>query len=102
MEAPLRFPAAFRWGAATAAHQIEGDCRNNHWWAWEQEGGHIADGSVSGIACDHWGRVEADADLSAMLGHNGQRLSIEWSRIEPAEGQFDAAARNGVLAESHG
>ncbi|MEO6027984.1 MAG: glycoside hydrolase family 1 protein [Candidatus Binatia bacterium] len=92
MDAPLEFPAAFRWGAATAAHQIEGDCRNNHWWAWEQEGGHIADGSVSGAACDHWNRVIADADLVRSLGHNAHRLSIEWSRIEPTEGEIDHAA----------
>ncbi len=87
-----RFPADFRWGAATSAHQIEGDCRNNHWWAWEQEGGHVLDGSVSGVACDHWNRVEEDAELTASLEHNAQRLSLEWSRIEPACGEFDAAA----------
>jgi beta-glucosidase len=92
MRAPLVFPAAFRWGAATAAHQIEGDCRNNHWWAWEQEGGHITDGSVSGIACDHLHRIQEDAALTAELGHNAQRLSIEWSRVEPSEGTFDPAA----------
>jgi beta-glucosidase len=92
MLAPLEFPAAFRWGAATAAHQIEGDCRNNHWWAWEQEGGRIADGSTSGIACDHWNRVRSDADLARTLGHNAHRLSLEWSRIEPSEGEVDRGA----------
>ena len=92
MPAARAFPAAFHWGAATSAHQIEGNCRNNHWWVWEQEGSHIADGSVSGIACDHWNRGETDAELAAALGHNAQRLSIEWSRIEPAEGEFDTAA----------
>lgn len=92
MTATRLFPADFRWGAATSAHQIEGDCRNNHWWAWEHEGGHVADGSVSGVACDHWNRIEEDAGLAAALAHNAQRLSLEWSRIEPAEGEFDAGA----------
>ena len=92
MDAPLEFPAAFRWGAATAAHQIEGDCRDDHWRAWEQEGGHIADGSVSGVACDHWNRVVQDADRTRALGHDAQRPALVWSRIEPAEGERAVAA----------
>ena len=51
--ARLSFPEGFVWGSATSAHQVEGQCVGNHWWAWEQEGlrtragGFIADGSVS-------------------------------------------------------
>ena len=29
------FPDGFRWGTATAAHQIEGGNVNNDWWRWE-------------------------------------------------------------------
>lgn len=84
-----RFPAGFLWGAATAAHQVEGNCTNNHWWAWEQEGGHIRGGGVSGIACDHYRRFDDDFRLGAELGHTAERISVEWSRLEPEEGRFD-------------
>ena len=33
----LRFPDGFYWGCATSSHQVEGNNRNNQWWAWEQE-----------------------------------------------------------------
>jgi beta-glucosidase len=89
--ADIHFPSGFLWGCATSSHQVEGNCTNNDWWAWEQEGGHIRDGSVSGLACDHYNRFEEDFDLARELGHNAHRLSIEWSRIEPEEGRWDMA-----------
>ncbi len=49
----LKFPDGFYWGCATSSHQVEGNNRNNQWWAWEQEGGNIRDGTTSGLACDH-------------------------------------------------
>jgi len=85
----LRFPKGFLWGCATAAHQVEGNNTKNNWWQWEQEGGHIKGGDVSGIACDHYNRFDSDFALAQELGHNAHRLSIEWSRIEPEEGQWD-------------
>jgi len=87
----IAFPPGFLWGCATASHQVEGNCTKNHWWAWEQEGGHIRDGSVSGLACDHYNRFEEDFALARELGHNAHRISIEWSRIEPEEGRWDSA-----------
>src|SRR3990172_11331597 len=86
----LRFPDGFYCGCATSSHQVEGNNRNNQWWAWEQEGGHIKDGSVSGPACDHYNRFEEGFALAEELGHNAHRFSIEWSRIEPEEGRWDA------------
>ncbi len=83
------FPEGFLWGAATSAHQVEGNNTNNHWWAWEQEGGHIHDGSVSGRACDHYNLYETDFELARELGHTVHRFSIEWSRIEPREGKWN-------------
>jgi len=32
----LHFPAGFRWGCTTAAHQVEGGNTNNDWHAWEK------------------------------------------------------------------
>jgi beta-glucosidase len=65
---------------------------HNDFWAWEQTGNRTTDGSVSGMACDWWNRAEEDFDRAAELGLNTLRLSIEWSRVEPEPGQWNAAA----------
>lgn len=87
---PRTFPESFLWGTSSAAHQVEGDNRNNDWWEWEQEPGHIANGDRSGIATDHYHRYREDFALLRELNQNAHRLSVEWSRIEPSEGVFDA------------
>lgn len=87
----LRFPAGFLWGTATASHQVEGNNTNNEWWAWEQQG-KILDGTRSDLACDHYHRFRDDFELFAALHQNAHRLSLEWSRIEPAPGRFDPEA----------
>ena len=45
----------------------------------------------SGDACDHYNRFDEDIRLLASLGLNAYRFSIEWSRIEPASGEFSRA-----------
>jgi beta-glucosidase len=82
------FPDRFLWGAATAAHQVEGGLTNNDWWRFEQEG-HIRGGDSAAVACDHYNRFREDFAELRRLGHNCHRLSIEWSRVEPAPGEFD-------------
>ena len=82
----------FLWGAATAAHQVEGNNTNNDWWRWEQLPGKILDGSRSGLACDHYNRFAEDFAQWRGMGHNAHRLSLEWSRIEPRPGTFDKGA----------
>jgi beta-glucosidase len=89
---PARFPAGFRWGAATSAHQVEGGNRWNDWWRFEQRSGAIAGGDTSGDACRHWERYDGDFALAAAGGHDTHRLSFEWSRIEPAPGRRDPLA----------
>jgi beta-glucosidase len=87
----IAFPSGFLLGCASAAHQVEGG-NHNDWSRFEQEPGRIRDGSVSGIACDHWNRYASDlADLAA-LGQNAHRFSVEWSRIEPEPGRVDEEA----------
>jgi len=91
METKRRFPQGFDWGTATAAHQIEGANVNNDWWAWEHTPGSPCAES-SGDACDSWQRGFDDVAVVADLGLTSYRFSIEWSRIEPAEGEWSRAA----------
>jgi beta-glucosidase len=90
-EQELLFPPSFRWGVATAAHQIEGGNVNNDWWAWEHNP-HSGTLEPSGDACDSFNRWREDVQLVADMGLTSYRFSLEWSRIEPAEGEFSVAA----------
>jgi beta-glucosidase len=81
-----RFPAVFLWGAASAAHQVEGQNTNTDWWRAEQNG---TVPHPSGDACDSWHRWPADLALLRQLGLKAYRLSVEWARIEPEPGRFD-------------
>src|SRR5580693_8441792 len=103
-EGELVFPPGFTWGVATAAHQIEGGNVNNDWWAWEHDPG---SGTLepSGDACDSFHRWREDLQLVADMGLGAYRFSLEWSRIEPAEGEFSIASLEHyrrVCAACHG
>lgn len=111
----LKFPKRFLWGAATSAHQIEGGLHNN-WTVWEQENAKSLatqapyqygdldnwnavesaakspDNYISGKAINHYELYEQDLDLVRKMNMNAFRLSIEWSRIQPEKGAWDAAA----------
>jgi beta-glucosidase len=89
MHGHAQFPDGFFWGAATAAHQIEGHNSNNDWWRAEER---RQLPHRSGAACDSWNRWPQDVRLLADLGLNAYRMSIEWARIEPEPGTFDQAA----------
>jgi beta-glucosidase len=87
----ITFPDGFVWGTATAAHQIEGGNVNNDWWALEHDptAGCV---DVSGDACDSFNRYPEDIALVADLGFSSYRFSLEWSRVEPEEGEFSIVA----------
>lgn len=85
------FPNGFRWGTATAAHQVEGNNWNNDWWEWEHREGSPCE-DPSGDACDQWNLYDADIAMCAALGFTDYRFSIEWSRIEPEDGEFSRAS----------
>ena len=87
----ITFPEPFLWGTATAAHQIEGGNVNNDWWAMEHDPSSGCR-DVSGDACDSFNRYEEDIALIADLGLGAYRFSLEWSRIEPEEGEFSTVA----------
>ncbi|MEV0947452.1 glycoside hydrolase family 1 protein [Rhodococcus sp. NPDC049939] len=85
------FPSDFLWGCATAAHQVEGGNFNNDWWAFEHSPSTAARES-SGDGIDQFHRYAEDFALLKALRHNTHRLSLEWSRIEPAPGEFSQSA----------
>ena len=82
----ISFPPDFLWGAATAAHQVEGGLHNN-WSVFEEFRGL----EKSGEACDHWNRWKEDFEMLSELGLTTYRFSIEWSRLEPEPGKWDSA-----------
>ncbi|MEO6091707.1 MAG: family 1 glycosylhydrolase [Novosphingobium sp.] len=88
--APRRFPNGFRWGASTAAHQIEGNNVNSDLWFMENiEPKTFKD--RSGDADDSYHRWAEDVALLKAIGLNSYRFSIEWARIEPTQGYFSQA-----------
>lgn len=84
----MNFPKDFLLGAATAAHQVEGNNIHSDDWALELME-HTDFTEPSGDACDHYNRYTEDIRLLAEAGLNAYRFSIEWARIEPEEGKFD-------------
>lgn len=104
----------FFWGASTASHQVEGGTANQ-WSVWElsvaakqaktakkrldwlpswDRIAHKAtkpENYVSGRGVDHYNRYEEDFDIAQKMGLNAFRFSIEWSRLEPEEGKWNAA-----------
>ena len=111
----VTFPKHFLWGASTAAHQVEGG-NHNQWSVWELENAkakaaqadyHLhdyptwdkikaeakkPDNYVSGALADHYNRYKEDFDFIEKMHMNSYRFSVEWSRIEPAEGVWNSEA----------
>ena len=83
-----KFEEGFLLGAATAAHQTEGNNIHSDYWLMENmKYTEFAD--KSGLAVDHYNRYKEDIDILKKAGLNAYRFSIEWARIEPEEGVFD-------------
>ena len=99
----VTFPNGFLWGSATAGHQIEGDNIHSQVWHDEQQEEFWRDDpegklrSVSGKTCDHYRLYREDVELLSQLGHKGYRMSVEWSRIEPNEGEWNTDALDHYL-----
>lgn len=115
------FPDDFLWGASTASHQVEGG-NYNQWSVWEQANaeqmakraeGYLKspgkyshgvdwdsidakatdpDNYVSGAGVDHYNRYKEDFSLLQSLNMNAFRFGIEWSRVEPQQGEWDEEA----------
>jgi beta-glucosidase len=85
------FPPGFLWGAATAAHQVEGNNTNSDLWVLEHCSPTLFE-EPSLDACDHYHRYPEDIRLLAELGLNCYRFSIEWARVEPERNHFSIVA----------
>jgi len=85
----LSMPEGFLWGSGYAGHQVEGNNINSSNYHVEIEQDYP---EKSGMACNSYEMYKEDIDLIDKLGHQAFRTSIEWSRIEPSEGNFDMDA----------
>lgn len=87
----ITFPEDFLWGASTAGQQIEGN--NNSFYDDKEIAPKFAYGGVpyqmAGRACNSYEMYKEDIALLKKMHLNSYRMSLEWSRIEPVEGQFD-------------
>jgi len=85
------FPRGFRWGVATSGHQTEGGNTRSDTWFLEHVSPTVFR-EPSGRACDSYQRWREDVGLVAGMGLDTYRFSVEWARVEPAEGEFSAEA----------
>ena len=88
---PRTFPPGFRWGVATSGHQTEGGNTCSDTWFLEHVRPTVFR-EPSGRACNSYELWREDVDLVAGLGLDAYRFSVEWARVEPAEGEFSAEA----------
>ncbi|MEV6977190.1 family 1 glycosylhydrolase [Kitasatospora sp. NPDC093806] len=82
------FPPGFRWGAATAAYQVEGAAAEDGrtpsvWDTFCRTPGRVHDGDTGDVATDHYHRYREDVALMAGLGLDAYRFSLAWPRVRP-------------------
>ena len=89
----IKFPKDFIFGTAVASYQVEGGIYNNDWNKWEtKRNSRCAEPCAD--ACSHYELYQQDIDLMESLGIKAFRFSIEWSRVEPNNNNFDLDAIN--------
>ncbi len=84
----MDWPTGFLWGTGASSTQTDGAAPASDWWDWERAGHAPISGEGNGFAT----RYAEDFRALADLGLTQHRLSIEWARLEPEEGQRDAGA----------
>lgn len=82
------FPKGFKWGAATAAYQIEGawntDGRGPSVWdEFCHRGGKVWRNHTGDVACDHYHKWKDDIKIMKEIGLKAYRFSTSWSRVIP-------------------
>ena len=96
----LKFPEKFLFGTAVASYQVEGGIYNNDWTIWENKSNSVCVEPCN-EACKHYEMLDQDIELLKELGIKAFRFSIEWSRIEPTEGNYDNAAINHYVEKAN-
>lgn len=88
----IKFPKSFKFGFATSEYQMSGavNCPDSNWAYSEREKNYLE--HKSGRGCDHWNLYKYDIELLKEFNVNSYRFSIEWSKIEPREGEFNQDA----------
>jgi beta-glucosidase len=81
-------PDGFWWGTGASSTQCEGAAPASDWARWERLGRAPESGEGNGFGT----RYAEDFELLASHGLPHHRLSIEWARIEPREGERDGDA----------
>jgi beta-glucosidase len=84
----VTWPDAFWWGTGASSNQCEGAAPASDWARWERIGRAPPSGEGNGFAT----RYAGDFELLASYGLTHHRLSIEWARIEPRQGERDKEA----------
>jgi beta-glucosidase len=84
----VAFPESFWWGTGASSTQCEGAAPASDWARWERIGRAPPSGDGNGFG--H--RFAEDFALLAEHGLTHHRLSIEWARIEPRQGERDERA----------
>lgn len=85
----------FRFGAATAAAQIEDGLVHNDWYYWTKpvsEGGLGKGAAFVGDAVKGHTQAVADVALLTQANLDSYRFNVDWSRVEPMRDQVDQAA----------
>ena len=96
----LKFPNKFLFGTAVASYQVEGGIYNNDWTIWENKSNSVCVEPCN-EACKHYEMLDQDIELLKKLGIRAFRFSIEWSRVEPTEGNFDTEAINHYVEKAN-
>lgn len=87
------FKKGLKLGVATASCQIEGGENDSNWNYWYSQG-MIKDGSNPARANQHYSSYRQDIDLMKEMNIECYRMSIEWARLEPKQGEFSEDAFN--------
>jgi len=83
----------FRFGAASAATQVEDMNVNTDWYVWTgPPPSGMGKGTFVGNAVDGYTKAIDDVQLVHTLGLDSYRFSIEWARIEPQRDVIDETA----------
>ncbi|MFC9434285.1 family 1 glycosylhydrolase [Nocardia sp. NPDC057030] len=80
--------ADFLWGVATSGFQSEGHAPDSNWLRYIERSGF----EPLGNSIDFYSRYTSDIPLAGALGVRVFRISVEWARVQPRQGEWDEAA----------